>query len=222
MLDCCALGRSLPRHGEWLSVTVRPTMPDAQDRTHRRPSGPTQGRMPVGDDRSKLPAAQEAIKKCCFHFPIGCQFFLATPIEHIRRQNFTQQQDYDSDRPKGSVVLRFLTRPCFSPRPASGRMTLIADNRIDGRHPVDEPAQRRSPAGEVEADLAMPGPHACFIGWIVKSLSSPGRAEAPLLLRRWAVRSAAILAQAVCVACSAAPAQDVFGSFVPSWLLCAR
>lgn len=34
-------------------------------------------------------------------------------------------------------------------------------------------------------------------------------------------RSGGTLIGAGCSACSAAPAQDVFGSFVPSWLLCA-
>ena len=34
-------------------------------------------------------------------------------------------------------------------------------------------------------------------------------------------RSGAVLIGTGCSACSMAPAQDVFGSFVPSWLLCA-
>ena len=39
--------------------------------------------------------------------------------------------------------------------------------------------------------------------------------------RSWACRSAAILIEAACSACSAAPAQNVLGSFVPSWMSCA-
>ena len=49
----------------------------------------------------------------------------------------------------------------------------------------------------------------------------PGRFEHPAAYVRRLHRSGAILIGAGCSACSAAPAQDVFGSFVPSWLLCA-
>lgn len=38
---------------------------------------------------------------------------------------------------------------------------------------------------------------------------------------RWRPRFSGVLIGAGCSACSPAPAQDVFGSFVPSWLLCA-
>ena len=35
------------------------------------------------------------------------------------------------------------------------------------------------------------------------------------------MRSVPVLAGLLCSACSAAPAQNVLGSFVPSWLICA-
>lgn len=38
---------------------------------------------------------------------------------------------------------------------------------------------------------------------------------------RWFHRPAVIMISAGCSACSSAPAQNVFGSFVPSWLSCA-
>ena len=47
------------------------------------------------------------------------------------------------------------------------------------------------------------------------------RLQAHWPARKRVHRFAAVSAQAGCSACSAAPAQDVFGSFVPSWLLCA-
>ena len=47
------------------------------------------------------------------------------------------------------------------------------------------------------------------------------RFDPPTVCARWLRRSGVILIGAGCAACSAAPAQDVFGSFVPSWLLCA-
>lgn len=38
---------------------------------------------------------------------------------------------------------------------------------------------------------------------------------------KWGHQSAVIMIPAGCSACSSAPAQNVFGSFVPSWLSCA-
>ena len=49
----------------------------------------------------------------------------------------------------------------------------------------------------------------------------PGRGERLAASTSWLRRSGAVLVGAGCSACSVAPAQDVFGSFVPSWLLCA-
>lgn len=49
--------------------------------------------------------------------------------------------------------------------------------------------------------------------------SAAGRALK--LVAAWGRRSAVILVPAGGSACSQAPAQDVFGSFVPSWLSCA-
>lgn len=49
----------------------------------------------------------------------------------------------------------------------------------------------------------------------------PDRLEPPAIQTRRLHRCGATLIGAGCSACSAAPAQDVFGSFVPSWLLCA-
>lgn len=52
-------------------------------------------------------------------------------------------------------------------------------------------------------------------------LGSFGRLQARSPKRRRLHRSTTILIGAGCTACSDAPAQSVFGSFVPSWLLCA-
>ena len=54
-----------------------------------------------------------------------------------------------------------------------------------------------------------------------------GPPDGPASLRTWRLpaawvpRPAVILVPAGCSACSQAPSQDVFGSFVPSWLICA-
>ncbi len=52
-------------------------------------------------------------------------------------------------------------------------------------------------------------------------MSRPASPKAPWRARGRLRGPGAVLIAAGCSACSAAPAQDVFGSFVPSWLLCA-
>lgn len=55
----------------------------------------------------------------------------------------------------------------------------------------------------------------------MSGLSPSSRSNSRSSPLKWIPRSTVLLIEAGCPACSAAPAQDIFGSFIPSWLVCA-